>query len=287
LALQSTGSLPQQVTSVVEKNTAKAEDFPPNSGPYAQLAALWDPYTAWCALRYDRFLAAAECYYGFTIQSVLDLACGTGLVSRQVARHGRSVVGLDCNFAMLQQARRLTSECNVCYVQADFRNFHLDQTFDTALCAGDSLNYVETQDELAQVFGCVRRHLRPGGIFVFDTLDDRFFSIWAGFKRVANVDGQSFVLYSFYNRDEGISESRVVVGDAVERHRRIPLEEADIRLAARNAGLNMAEHFSANNFLLLHRPLVRQFYVLQAPDLASAPSWWSRWAFWQSRLDVK
>jgi SAM-dependent methyltransferase len=287
LALQPIEAVPPAVKVRVEKHTAKAEDFPPNTDPYAQMAALWDPYASWCAPHYDQFLAAAERYYGLPIRSVLDLACGTGVVSRQVAQRGGSVVGIDSNPAMLDQARRRTSECNVRYMQADFRNFRLDESFDATVCGGDSLNYVETPEELAQVFDCVRRHLRPGGVFVFDAFDDRFFTIWAGFKRIGQVEGRAFEVYSFYDRERGVSEARVVVGDAVERHRRIPLEEEDVNRAAKEVGMAVAEHFSPNTFLLLKRPLVRQFYVLQTSGAAVPvrPSWWARWAFWRSLPD--
>jgi 2-polyprenyl-3-methyl-5-hydroxy-6-metoxy-1,4-benzoquinol methylase len=52
-------------------------------------------------------------YYGVPANLVLDLACGAGLLSRQLAARVNMVVGLDANELMLDQAGRLTNEANV------------------------------------------------------------------------------------------------------------------------------------------------------------------------------
>src|SRR5207302_7221269 len=40
--------------------------------------------------------------------------------------------------------------------------------FDACVCLFDSLNYLMTLDDLGRTFAAVRRHLNPGGLFVFD-----------------------------------------------------------------------------------------------------------------------
>src|SRR5205085_2307385 len=150
------------------RHQAKIEDFPPNINNYGRLASLWDDYAGWFVPEYDFFLASAGAYYGHPIQSVLDLACGTGLLTRRLAREAERVVGLDASESMLSVAGSSTPGHNVRYVRGDFRDLHLDETFDAVVCGSDSLNYVQTPEELASVFRCVYRHLRPGGLFVFD-----------------------------------------------------------------------------------------------------------------------
>src|SRR5262245_44423481 len=73
---------------------AGAADRPANTEPYGQLACCWDEFADWFVPRYAPFLFAAGRHYGMAIGSVLDLACGTGLLSRDLARRGASVVGL-------------------------------------------------------------------------------------------------------------------------------------------------------------------------------------------------
>jgi SAM-dependent methyltransferase len=259
------GLRPRQVKIRQRKHAAKEEDFLPNTASYCLLAAYWDEYATWLVPRYGRFLSAARKYYGLPIRSVLDLACGTGLLSRQIAQRVEMVTGLDMSSAMLREARTFTEASNVNYVQADFRAFSLDATFDAAVCGGDSLNYVEAPGELADVFCCVRQQLSPGGLFIFDVLDDRAFRKLARAKTVVDVSGERFEVYYFYDADKRVSESRAVFGSAVEAHKRIPLEKADVRRAAEEAGLSVTEHFSSNTYLPLNLSLVRQFYVLRNP----------------------
>src|SRR5437588_10733132 len=109
LALQVPNPAPPSLTVRAKRHTARVEDFPPTVEPYGRLAEHWDQYAAWFALRYDLFLAAAERYYGLRLQSVLDLACGTGLLTRQIAVRVASVVGLEISEPMVRRARSQTS----------------------------------------------------------------------------------------------------------------------------------------------------------------------------------
>jgi SAM-dependent methyltransferase len=256
---------PPHVRVTRRKHAARAEDFPPSAEPYRRLAALWDDYAAWFVPRYDLFLPAAAAHYRVPVRSVLDLACGTGLLSRRIAGRAESVVGLDASEDMLGRARSRAGDGNVRYERGDFRDFSLGETFDAAVCGSDSLNYVEAPGQLEDVFRCVRRHLRPGGLFAFDVLDERYFRALSLSKAVAEVGGEQFELYTFYDAGRRVSESRVVLGGAVERHRRVPVEEGDVRVAAAGAGLAVAEHFSRKTYLRLGPAAVRQFYVLRAP----------------------
>src|SRR4051794_33074568 len=95
---------PPDLTLSVEHHTKKAEAFIPNEGAYGRLAALWDDYANWFVPNYGGFLKSAGSYYRCPIHSVLDLACGTGLLSRQMASWAGSVVGLDVSNAMLREA---------------------------------------------------------------------------------------------------------------------------------------------------------------------------------------
>jgi SAM-dependent methyltransferase len=156
-------------------------------------------------------------------------------------------------------------ESNIRYVQGDFRDFHLDGTFDAAICGSDSLNYVNIPDELADVFRSVRRHLRPGGLFAFDVLDRSYFHQMTGTKIVAKVGEEQFELYSFYDPVTRVNEARVVYRGTVEGHRRVPIIEAEVVRAAREAKLECLEHFSRETYNFSSCMGERQFYVLRAP----------------------
>jgi SAM-dependent methyltransferase len=233
------------------------EDFPANTRAYERIAAVWNDYVGGSSLPYHCFLPAAARHYGLPpLRSILELACGTGPLTRRLAEQAERVVGLDASEPMLREARALTRNSNVQYVQHDFRDFSLGQTFDAAVSSGDSLNYVENLAELASVFRCVRQHLRAGGIFAFDVLNDARFRAMGGIKTLAFAKGEHFAVYYFYDPTRRVSESRVVYEGFIERHRRIPIEADDVRAAAREAELELVERFAGWG---------RQFYVLRSP----------------------
>src|SRR5579884_3346226 len=77
---------PRRIKVRYRGHRAEAKHLSPNADPYARLAALYNEYARWFVPPYGPFLATASRFYGLPIRSVLDLACGTGLVSRQLAR---------------------------------------------------------------------------------------------------------------------------------------------------------------------------------------------------------
>jgi SAM-dependent methyltransferase len=248
-----------------EGHQDRVEDFPPNAEGYVRLASVWNDYFGWFVPEYGPFLLAAASYHGQPIKDVLDLACGTGLLTRRLHRWFEPVVGLDSSEEMLREARSQTRSAAVRYVQGDFRDFHLEETFDAAVCSGDALNYVQTPGELADVFRCVGRCLCPGGLFAFDVLDHQAFQALAGAKTVTDVAGVQFVYYSFYDADRRVNEARVIFPGLIERHRRVPIEPEDVRRSCAEAGFEVAEAFSTPTGLYLLEPFAyrRRFYVLR------------------------
>jgi SAM-dependent methyltransferase len=252
---------PRHVRVSRQFHRARAKDLPPDAEGYVWMGRAWNEFAAWFIPEYDWFLASAEGYFGQPIQAVLDLACGTGLLSRRLARRARVVVGLDASSAMLQVACRRTRAGNVRYLEADFRAFCLNETFDAAVCASDSLNYVAAPEELADVFRCVGQHLRPGGLFTFDVLDGKAFRAMAGTKVTASVDDTGFEVYHLFDPVSRVGEDRAVCDGGIERHRRVPLEVRDVHRAAGATGMAVIEHFGTTRW----RAYRRQFYMLRKP----------------------
>jgi SAM-dependent methyltransferase len=234
----------------------RVEDFPPDTAGYARLAPLWDHLAAWFTPDYASFLAAAGARYGQPVASVLDLACGTGLLTRQLAARAERVVGLDASVDMLRQARARDGCGNVRYLLGDFRDCRPGEAFDAAVCGSDSLNYVERPEQLAAVFGSVRRALRPGGLFAFDVFGGSTFLALSRVRTEREVGGQRLEHYRFYDPATRVCEDRLVFADAVEGHRRVALDKGDVLLAAREEGLAVAEHFQYS---------MRDYYLLRMP----------------------
>ncbi len=69
-------------------------------------------------------------------QSVLDIGCGTGRHSIELARRGYAVTGIDLSEGMLAQARSNAAQAGVevRWVQGNATDFSFEETFDAAIC---------------------------------------------------------------------------------------------------------------------------------------------------------
>jgi SAM-dependent methyltransferase len=110
---------------------------------------------------------------GVEARSILDLGCGTGRHAIEMARRGIAVCGVDLSETMIGIAHSKLAEVSLSagglrFLQADIRELALDLTFDAVVCLFHVLSYQTTRDDLRAVFSVARRHLRPGGVFVFD-----------------------------------------------------------------------------------------------------------------------
>lgn len=98
----------------------------------------------------------------------LDIACGTGRVSKLLADRGFRVTGIDSSKEMIAEARKLYGEI-AAFKLADIRDFAVKNLkADFAVSFYDSLNYLLTDADMVKMFRAVKRHLAPGGIFLFD-----------------------------------------------------------------------------------------------------------------------
>jgi len=102
--------------------------------------------------------------------SILDLACGFGRHANALAALGHSVIGVDLIPGFLEVARREAQELHLPtkYIQADMRRIDFNQEFDHVLLLFTSFGYFEDDDNQL-VLENVRRALKPGGLFVFET----------------------------------------------------------------------------------------------------------------------
>ena len=93
-------------------------------------------------------------------ERILDLGCGTGQLTAEIARSGAEVVGLDSSPEMIGQARQNYPDLK--FVLADASNFHFDQRFD-AVFSNAALHWIK---DGAAVARSIAAALNPGGRFV-------------------------------------------------------------------------------------------------------------------------
>lgn len=104
------------------------------------------------------------------VQSVLDLACGTGTVACLLAARGYDVIAVDGSEEMLAQAAGKAAglERPPLLVCQSMPRLRLVEPVDAAVSTLDSLNYLTRRRDIQETFRRVHRWLRPGGQFIFD-----------------------------------------------------------------------------------------------------------------------
>lgn len=103
----------------------------------------------------------------------LDVGCGGGLLAEEMAGLGFSVTGVDPSEPSLETARAHAAQAGL---HIDYRRGKAealpcgDGTFDVVYCC-DVLEHVDSVD---QAIAEVARVLKPGGVYIFDTINRTF-----------------------------------------------------------------------------------------------------------------
>ena len=103
---------------------------------------------------------------------VLDVCCGFGRISSELARRGYSVTGVDITETYLQTAREEASyeNLNIEYIHADARDFVRPDFFDIAVNLYVSFGYFASRQDDLQFLRNVYESLKSGGCFIIETL---------------------------------------------------------------------------------------------------------------------
>lgn len=101
---------------------------------------------------------------------LLDLACGTGSMSVELAKRGFEVTGVDLSEEMLAQAQNkmYASGESILFLCQDMCKLDLYGTIDCAVCTLDSLNHLKDENDVKKAFQNVALFLEDNGVFIFD-----------------------------------------------------------------------------------------------------------------------
>lgn len=110
-------------------------------------------------------------------ERILDLACGFGRHSLELARRGYDVTGVDITPAYIQyasdQARR--KGLNARFYCSDIREVCFDSAFDVVLNMADgAIGYLESDAENYKIFEVISSALRPGGKHFMDIMNGAY-----------------------------------------------------------------------------------------------------------------
>jgi ubiquinone/menaquinone biosynthesis C-methylase UbiE len=108
---------------------------------------------------------------------IVDIGCGTGRHSIELAKRGYKITGVDLSVSMLERARQKAGEAGVqiTFLQHDARKLPFEGNFDVALmlCEG-GFPLMETDEMNFEILRNVRRALVPGRKLIFTTLNGLF-----------------------------------------------------------------------------------------------------------------
>lgn len=104
---------------------------------------------------------------------IVDLGCGTGLLTRSFAAPGRTVIGVDPSNTMLNFARCQPGADRVRWIEGDATALPGTGDADLLVCTGNAIQHISTE-ELPTVLHHIARALRPGGILSFESRNPAF-----------------------------------------------------------------------------------------------------------------
>jgi len=131
---------------------------------YKEFAQFFDALVGDGSSRSSRILdAIARFRAGAT--SLLELGCGTGSVLEGLVSVPE-LVGLDISEEMLEIAAGKVPTAT--FVREDMTDFDLGSKFDVVACVFDTVNHLANYAAWESLFDRVQRHLKAGGLFVFD-----------------------------------------------------------------------------------------------------------------------
>ncbi|MGB4657925.1 MAG: class I SAM-dependent methyltransferase, partial [Mobilitalea sp.] len=148
-----------------------------------------------------------------------ELGCGTGSITRRLAKSGYDMIGIDNSEEMLAIARDKSAEAkdSILYLCQDMREFELYGTVAAVISVCDSMNYILTEEDLLQVFKLVNNYLDPQGLFIFD-LDTQYeYEEVLGDNTIAeNREDGSFIWENTYYEEEMINEINLTLFQPAE-----------------------------------------------------------------------
>jgi SAM-dependent methyltransferase len=148
-------------------------------------------------------------FYGGLAQEfggpVLEVACGTGLITIPLARRGFELVGVDLTPEMLAYAAHKSAGLPITWVEGDARRLDLGRQFRLIFITGNAFQaFFRRQDQEALLAG-VRAHLADGGAFAFETRNPRWADLvtrteeepWDTYTSIEGRTVRSSVTYTY------------------------------------------------------------------------------------------
>ena len=172
---------------------------------YDALAVDYDRFVNWEGRLSHELPFFVSLFEQHRVRRVLDAACGTGHHAIALAQEGYQVVGGDLSAPMIEKAGENAAAhgVDVEFTVAGLGEYAaLGQTFDTAICLGNSLPHLLDEAAVEEALADFAAALRPGGLLVIQNRN--FDRVWHERERFMSPqsfrdDGGEWIFLRFYD----------------------------------------------------------------------------------------
>ena len=221
---------------------------------YEQMGEKID-YTAWADFVEESFRK----YLPKRPELLLDLACGTGRMTRALAERGYDMIGIDGSAEMLGEAYAQKTEGDgILYLCQDMREFELYGTVGATVCCLDSINYLLSESDVEKTFRTVHNYLDPDGLFLFDVnTPHKFETVYGNEAYILEDEGSFLGWQNEYDPESGICDFYLTLFEEDEDGRYTRSEEHQrekcygketLKKLLENSGFELLGIFSAFDF---------------------------------------
>ncbi|WP_297635531.1 class I SAM-dependent methyltransferase [uncultured Clostridium sp.] len=214
--------------------------------------------------------------YNVEKKSYLDLACGTGNVSVEIAKNFKEGFAVDLSEEMLREAfdKFKKEKIKSRIVRQDMTELSLNHKFSLITCVLDSTNYITEKKGIENYFKNVYNHLEENGIFIFDI---------NSYYKLSEVLGNNIYTYSsedvFYSWENTFEDNItnmfltffIKEGELYERfeeeHFERAYKEEEIEELLEKANLKVLEKWDGYSEDEIHEESERILYVVKKMEV--------------------
>ena len=148
-----------------------------------------------------------------THANVLDMCCGLGRVSYELAKRSERVHAFDLSPYFIEKCKQHNFYNNLTFEERDIRDMSFQSEFDTIFHIFTSFGYFETLEENLLVFQSVYNALKENGYYFFDFLNETYVKEHLVPETITKADGVTYIQKRRIEADRVIKDISIKRGE--------------------------------------------------------------------------